>query len=206
MAGTARPRGARLVRRVGGKRARAGIAATMGSIVTRDFRESLQRQLGFVDRSCQAFDAGFHDEAIRIPQCIRVIMHDTKTQTSVLAHLNAKNIAMLSTCLDIAAKVRQLGGRAQHFNGMGQFETGPHGARYSPKLGGSGMFDHTLSVDQWLKETVFILDPDTWVSREAVVLNAADKDGGAHVDAQLTPPYERLVNSGDYVTFRKLLI
>ena len=76
---------------------------------------------------------------------------------------------------------------------MGQFETGPHGARYSPKLGGCGMFDHTLSVDQWLKETVFILHPDTWVSREAVVLNAADKDGGAHVDAQLTPLYERLV-------------
>ena len=63
------------------------------------------------------------------------------------------------------------------------------------------MFDHTLSVDQWLKETVFILDPDTWVSREAVVLNAADKDGGAHVDAQLTPLYERLVNSGDLGVF-----
>jgi len=167
----------------------------------RDFRESLKRQLGFVERSCQAFDAGCHDEAIRIAQCIRVLTHDTKTQTSVLAHLNAKNIALLSTCLDIAAKVRQFGGRAIHFNGMGQFETGPQGARYYPKLGGSGMFDHALSVDRWLKETAFILDANTWVSREEVVLNAADKDGGAHVDAQLTPLYERLMNSGDLGVF-----
>jgi hypothetical protein len=166
----------------------------------RDFKESLKRQLGFVERSCQAFDAGFHDEAIRIAQCIRVITHNTKTQTSVLAHLNARNITLLSTCLDIAAKVRQFGGRAVHFNGMGQFDIGPQSARYHPKLG-PGMFDHALSVDEWLKETVFILDPDTWVSREGVVLNAADKDGGAHVDAQLTPLYQRLVNSGDLGVF-----
>lgn len=167
----------------------------------RDFRESLKRQLGFVERSCHAFDVGFHDEAIRIAQCVRVMMHDTKSQTSVLAHLNAKSITLLSTCLDIAAKVRQFGGRALHFNGMGQLETGPHGARYYPKLGGSGMFNHSLPVDQWLNETVFILDPDTWVSREGVVLAAADKDGGAHVDAQLTPVYERLIDSGDLGVF-----
>jgi len=43
----------------------------------------------------------------------------------------------------------------------------------------------------------FILDPDTWVSRKDVALTAANKDGGSHVDAKLTPTYERLVNSED---------
>jgi hypothetical protein len=33
--------------------------------------------------------------------------------------------------------------------------------------------------------------------RERIVLDAADKDGGAHVDAALTPMYLRLVESGD---------
>ena len=170
-------------------------------MASRDFKESLRRQLGFVERSCQAFDAGFHDEAIRIAQCIRVMMHDTKTQTSVLTHLNAKTSTLLSTCLDMAAKVRQFGGQALHFNGMGQVVLGPDGPRYYPKLGGSGMFDHALPVDEWLKETVFILDPKSWVSRGEVVLNAADKDGGAHVDAKLTPHYERLMDSSDLGIF-----
>ena len=154
-----------------------------------------------MERSCRAFDCGFPDEAIRIAQCIRVLMHDTKSQTSILSHLKAKNIGLLSTCLDIAAKVRQFGGRTLGFNGMGQVEIEPQGSRYYPKLGGSGMFDHTLSVDQWLNETVFILDPGTYVSRQTVVLNAADKDGGAHVDSKLTPVYERLMNSRDLGVF-----
>ena len=83
---------------------------------------------------------------------------------------------------------------------MGQVEIGSQGWRYYPNLA-SGMFDHTLAVDQWLKETVFILDPGTLVSRKTMVLDAADKDGGAHVDSQLTPVYERLMNSGDLGVF-----
>ena len=39
--------------------------------------------------------------------------------------------------------------------------------------------------------------PGTQVSRKDVVLVAADKDGGAHVDSALTPEYERLIESGD---------
>jgi hypothetical protein len=82
------------------------------------------------------------------------------------------------------------------FNAMGEFAFGMGSARYYPKLG-SGMFRSDLPVEQWWTQTVFILDPDTWVSRRDVVLSAADKDGGAHVDASLTPQYERLVASGD---------
>jgi hypothetical protein len=160
-----------------------------------DFQAALKRQIGFLERSCQSFDGGFEDEAIRIAQCIRVLMHDTKKQTSLLAHLNARNIVLRSSCLDIASKI-QPGARALKFNGMGQFEVGAAGARYYPKLG-NGMFHGDLPVEQWWGQTIFILDPGTWVSRRDVVLDAADKDGGAHVDALLTPVYERLVESGD---------
>jgi hypothetical protein len=34
-----------------------------------------------------------------------------------------------------------------------------------------------------------------------LTLSAADKDGGAHVDAVLTPAYERLMESGDLGNF-----
>lgn len=164
-----------------------------------DFRAALKRQLGFLARSCQSFDAGHHDEAIRIAQCIRVLMHDTNRQKSVLTHLNAKQIVLTSSCLDIASKIRP-GTRALVFNGMGRFAMGPEGASYFPKLGDASQ-RYDLPVEQWWTQTVFILDPNTFVSRKDVVLAAADKDGGAHVDAALTPMYERLVDSGDLGVF-----
>jgi hypothetical protein len=166
-----------------------------------DFKAALGRQLGFLSRSCQSFDAGFHDEAIRIAQCLRVLMHNTKMQRSILAHMGAKNIMLTSTCLDIASKLADpnslaFGSRPRMFNGMGRVSIGPDGSQYFPKLGG-GMFRYDLPVENWWLQTVFILDPDTWVSRKNVVLSAADKDGGAHVDSTLTPYCERLIESGD---------
>jgi len=169
---------------------------------TVDFKAALIRQFGFLSRSCQSFDAGFHDEAIRIAQCIRVLMHDTQRQKSVLTHLGAKHqITLTSTCFDIASKVTDptslaFGSRPNMFNGMGRYSFDPDGTQYFPKLGG-GMFRSNLPVEIWWKQTVFILDSDTWVCRKDVVLSAAEKDGGAHVDAKLTPYYERLIESGD---------
>jgi hypothetical protein len=166
-----------------------------------DFRQKLREQLGFMGRSCGAFDAGYQDEAIRIAQCIRILMHDTKLQTSLLTHLNAKNINLLSTCFDIASRMQRGVGSFQMFNGMGRVETTPKGTRYYPKLEGNPFSRREAPVEAWWNETVFVLDPHTWVSRRDVVLNAADKDGGAHVDAALTPLYQRLVNSGDLGCF-----
>jgi hypothetical protein len=162
-----------------------------------DFRALLARQLCFVEKSCQAFDAGFHDEAIRIAQCIHVIVHDTTTHTSVLTHLNARNIVLTSTCRDIAKKVRQFGGQGgmQFYSGMGMFEVGAQGARYSPKLD-NHLSHHQLPVEEWWREPVFVQDPDYVgiAPRRDVVVNASDSDCRAHVDAALTPMFESLVN------------
>ena len=101
---------------------------------------------------------------------------------------------LTSTCFDIRSQI-QPGTRAQFFNGMAMFGTGPSGARYFPKLG-HGPVRRDLPAEQWWTETIFILDPDTWVSRRDVVLAAANKEA-AHVDANLTPMYERLIRGGD---------
>ena len=159
-----------------------------------DFKMHLNTQLAFLTSSCQSFDRGFHGEAIRIATAIRVLIHDTRNQRSLLSHLNGKNIVLVSTCLDIASKMQRGVGQVQIFNGMGRYAPGSN-PEYFPKLGG-GMFHRDLLVDEWWNETVFILDPNAWVSRREIVVTAADKDGGAHVDAALTPTYERLVGEG----------
>src|SRR6266545_3514326 len=51
---------------------------------TRYMRSQLQRQLGFLKRSCEDFDAGQHDEGLRIAVSLRVLFHDTSASTSLL--------------------------------------------------------------------------------------------------------------------------
>jgi hypothetical protein len=170
-----------------------------------DLRAALRRQLGFIRRSCESFDSGFHDEGIRIAQCVRILIHDTNRQTSVLTQLQAKVIKLISTCLDIESKTNDpnslaFGARMLNFNGMGRYHFGPEGISYFPKLG-DGMWRYELPVAKWWTQTVFVLDATTTVSRMGVVLSAADKDGGAHVDPKLTPEYERLVIGGDLGCF-----
>ena len=79
------------------------------------------------------------------------------------------------------------------FNGMGSFEMGA-ALRYMPKLG-DGPTARLLPADAWWCEIVFVLDPETLLARKNIALDAADKHGGAHVDASLTPEYERLISS-----------
>lgn len=165
-----------------------------------DFKLHLCRQLGFIELSCTSFDYGFHDEAIRIATVIRVLIHQTSKSTSLLTHLGATNVGILSTCIDIVAKFKDpnslaYGATPRMFNGMGAFSLGQN-ATYAPKLGNSYV-QSFLTAHDWWNQVVFILDKNTWVTRKQVALAAANKDGGAHIDTKLTPNYGRLIESGD---------
>src|SRR5208283_1964913 len=62
-----------------------------------DFKKDLGMHLKFLRSSAAAFDSGQTDEAIRMAVSMRVLLHDTKASTSLLTHLKAKNIPLLST-------------------------------------------------------------------------------------------------------------
>src|SRR5689334_19735845 len=100
-------------------------------------RKQLRRQLGFLRASCEDYDRGDQDEAIRIAVCIRVLLHDPKTNRpgrrqsrSILDQLSAKRIRLLSTVKDVG-DWRSL----PFFDGLTTFipERGP-----GPKLDGEG--------------------------------------------------------------------
>ena len=62
------------------------------------FVEQLKRQLHFLETSCREYDTGNVDEAIRAATALRVIFHNTSSSTSLLMHLGATGISLLSTC------------------------------------------------------------------------------------------------------------
>src|SRR5215210_4761385 len=77
------------------------------------YQQELKKQLGFLRRSCQWYDNGEVDEAIRIAVPIRTIIHDTSRSTSLLTHLNATGIKLWSSVLQDVTEGTSM------FHGMG---------------------------------------------------------------------------------------
>lgn len=62
-----------------------------------------------------------------------------------------------------------------------------------------------VSLEQWwTKDAVFLFGKGRSANRRQVVLDAANKDGGAHVDAQLSERYQDLL-AGAGMTMRATL-
>ena len=153
-----------------------------------DFKAHLRKQLGFLERSCVSYDAGATDEAIRIGTVIRVLIHQTGKSTSLLKHLNATTINLLSTTLEPSPQTIS-------FAGMGMMTIGGDRKAYYPQLG-NGPFNIQVPVIKWWNQVVMVLDAKHRMTRKMIVLSAANKDGGAHVDEKLTPEYEALAKDG----------
>jgi hypothetical protein len=154
-----------------------------------DFRAQLRRQLGLLEDSCRLYDEGRQDEAIRIATAIRVLLHQTNNSTSLLTHLNSTTINLLSTTNDLSKDSTATVGLGKiHIENVGD-------ARFLPMLGG-GTVRNFVPISEWWNQVVYVLNPQTKLSRRKIVLSAANQDGGAHVDTALGADYEALARDG----------
>jgi hypothetical protein len=155
-----------------------------------DFRAQLADQLDFIQASCDRYNQGAVREGVRIATALRVIFHQTMKSTSLLTHLNAASIDLLSTC-DVAKH------RQSFFPGMTTIKISRVGNRmtleYAPKL--QVDYERPEPFNKWwFQEIVYLSRPDRLqVTRKDLVTSAANKDGGAHVDKTLDPMYERVL-------------
>lgn len=155
--------------------------------------EHLQRQLDFIDRSCDAYDRGYLDEAIRIAQQVRVLVHQTPKSTSLLTQLGATKIRLLTTVSPISARTIFFDGISTCYF-RGDHEGKPSEARVGARLGGGPPVQKLFPLDEWWQQPLYVRN-DIRVTRKNLVLTAANKDGGAHVDPNLSREYQEL-NAG----------
>jgi hypothetical protein len=161
-----------------------------------DFQSQLRRQLEFIKNSCDLYDDGRHDEAIRIATSLRVLFHDTRSSTSLLRHLSKQCITLLSCSHNVppsktspTAVVKWQGTAGlDDLHAVPCLETAP-----SKRL---------LQANEWWTETV-LYSGSLKMSRGDLILDAANKDGGAHVDSELAPRYNEVIRGfGVGITFR----
>ncbi len=154
------------------------------SVVRARFVVKLREHLRFVLASCGAYDAGDESEALRIAVSLRVLFHDTANSTSLASHLDMKDWKILSS------PRTSLGGHTAFVKIKMNFASSTP-MRALPLLG--RRFESVPLDTWWRGRTVYSFEQREYC-RHDLVLAAANKDGGAHVDAKLERFYEDLAS------------
>lgn len=136
--------------------------------------DHLRRQLEFLRRSCELYDAGHLDESVRMAVVIRVLIHDTNMSESVLYQMSVKNKVKLVTSFGLSSNLPK---NFQPTSILPLFANSAQGGTSVPfRLPVPAIL---MSVDDWWNETVWM--QDSALSRRKIILETANKEGGAHV-------------------------
>jgi hypothetical protein len=168
-----------------------------------DFTKQLDKQLRYIETSATAYDSGDTDEAIRIATSLRVIFHQTKSSTALLSHLKATFIRIMTSVpkppyprgwfSPLAYVGAEVHIPEPHRKECSKYQPssfiGP--PIYKPFLSGRRLVRQVQSPDWWSGEPAIILHQKKTTRRD-IVLWASNKDGGAHVEAQLPFDYVHL--------------
>lgn len=149
----------------------------------------VKEQMEFLRTSLRGFYAGDFAESVRIATSIRVLVHETGMSKPLLKQAKPNGLE-----LSILEHVGERDGQDAVFNFAVSVRMGP---TLSPAVD-LGSAHHTLSsVGAWWNRTVFAfqsrLGTQLTYRRKHVVLILANKEGGAHVDQNQDPDYERLL-------------
>jgi hypothetical protein len=155
-----------------------------------ELEEQLKHQLSFLKNSASLVDQGHLEESKRLAVAMRVLVHDSATSHSLLGLLGVKGIAFCDTAGDHNPRnlLPHQGLVAIHVTG--------EGARYAAMLDDSPHGQGTaVAFDQWWNKVVVVDSERNALTRRDLVLAVANKDGGAHVDPELSKVYARLSRS-----------
>jgi hypothetical protein len=151
-----------------------------------DFQAQLAKQFAFIETSCREYDSGNLDEAFRIATALRVIFHQTGSSISLLQHLGATTIDMLSTWGSIALDKTPIPALTNI-----ELDLNPPSFKCVPKLTTTGRF---VARDYWWQGEPILVRGTKKIKRKSFVLWGANKDGGAHVDASLPADYQEILD------------
>jgi hypothetical protein len=157
---------------------------------TEQFQTYLEEQIGFLEVSAAAFDSGAAAEAKRLAVTIRTLVHDNpdaRPPSKSLLTLLARKETMdwWDTALHAEEGAYQPNGSLV---GYDMHRTPP---RYLACLDNTPT-KRQVGFDEWWSGEVFKSQTGHVLTRKNLILYAANKTGGAHVDPELPESYAAL--------------
>lgn len=123
-------------------------------------------QFGFLERSADAYDNGYEDEAKRLAVTLRVLLHDSRSSHSLLSQLDEKDRSFYDTAmLDVE------GNLAGH-GALVAIISGPQGAKCSPMLDDAlpDQQPTSTSFNEWGERPIFRSQEGETLSRRHLFL------------------------------------
>lgn len=153
-----------------------------------EIEKQLRHQISFLISSCKLYDEGCHAEAKRLATSLRILFHETRKSKSLLGQLRLKNISWLdsSSPYDPENQVSHVGLTKIKFT-PGRI----------PCLIPKGLPQKKVRIEfnKWWSNPVIVAVAGIdkiFFSRQNIVLNVADTDGGAHVDPEIEDVYNEI--------------
>jgi len=154
-----------------------------------EFKLHFKEQLDFLIRSALAYDDGYESEAKRMAIVLRLLLHDTNSSTSLLTHLGKKDIQFYDTANDII----QDNPMPQAALVMTKIQFGIEGDRkYDAPLDEGPPSRYTkgkIPFNEWWNKKVIKDMKQRTLTRQKLVTDVCNKDGGAHIDEKLNQVY-----------------
>jgi len=139
-----------------------------------NLHEQLKRQITFLRNSVALYDVGCREEAIRMAVIMRILFYDKGRGDSLFKQLGIKNTLQVVTTA-----------KSVDLESLGKIDFGElmSGMIFGNELEYLPVEQNapTISITDWWDQPVFIRD-ERVITRGQLVLAAAHKDGGAHVD------------------------
>ena len=153
------------------------------------FQTILRQQLEILWRACRSFDRGHESEAISMAGSLRVIFHSSNRSTSLLRHLNAENIHLQSSCEPNGAPTNAI-----VYEGGLTF-VGGQKSGWKAKLDRANLT--LVTYQEWWNTEIVSVYERVRYSRRTIILDTANKVGGAHVD-EIVPRHLELLIDGPW--------
>jgi hypothetical protein len=161
--------------------------------------EILREQIGFLEVSCNAFDAEFEAEGKRIAATLRLLLHDTDRSISLLTLLGVKHGMKYVDTVE-KTNPKNLLITTNYL----LYRVTPTGGKYKPILGDGpmGLNLKPRYFNNWWGIEVHKENEISWC-RKDFILTLANKEGGSHVDPEVLLEYDRVKNGGNQVFMRE---
>lgn len=143
-------------------------------------KQHLWWQLDFICASCERFDLDAPQEGVRIATAVRVIFRQTNSSQAILTQLNAWSTNIVSSVepVDVSGLIAF---DALNWHGGVPFRV-----------------SNPMPAEEWWHQPVYKHSGFTW-TREEIVCDTANQDGGAHVQPEPDDKTRALVQGGLWV-------
>ena len=164
-------------------------------------REKLEEQRHLLDKSIKEFVSGDLAEGVRLAISMRVLVHETGSSKPLLGQLTANYLQL--EILDRKPVKHEKGEKVPPGTQRAVIMSVPisilmsdAGVFLNPKLDVEAYEPSILG--KWWNRPCLILPGLGGLSRREIILGLADKEGGAHVDVNLSPRYRQLIESKQF--------